>query len=202
MPPKGERRKLQIINTAKEMFIQNGFQSTHIGQVCEKLNIARGTVYQYFSNKKEIIYIILDAVIEDIQDTLDPDDINEFIDKSPDPKAVQKFIMDRISGTISVLVKEPIVIKLIFKEIAGIDEEVVNRVNRTVSIIARTISNEVDKIKSLGIYKSSLDSRITASMLVGGIMLIVYDYDKRGADVLDKGVIESIANNYLNGVMK
>ncbi len=202
MPPKGERRKLQIINTAKEMFMQNGFQSTHIGQVCEKLNIARGTVYQYFSNKKEIIYIILDAVIEDIQDTLDPDDINDFIEKSPDNKAVQKFIMDRISGTISVLVKEPIVIKLIFKEIAGIDDEVVNRVNRTVSIIAKTISNEIDKIKSLGIYKSSLDSRITASMLVGGIMLIVYDYDKRGADVLDKSVIESIANNYLNGVMK
>jgi AcrR family transcriptional regulator len=202
MPPKGERRKLQIINTAKEMFIQNGFQSTHIGQVCEKLNIARGTVYQYFSNKKEIIYIILDAVIEDIQDTLDPDDINEFIEKSPDLKSVQKFIMDRISGTISVLVKEPIVIKLIFKEIAGIDEDVVIRVNRTVSIIAKTISNEVDKIMSLGIYKSSLDSRITASMLVGGIMLIVYDFDKRGADVLDKSVIESIANNYLNGVLK
>ena len=98
MPPKGERRKLQIINTAKEMFIQNGFQSTHIGQVCEKLNIARGTVYQYFSNKKEIIYAILDAVIEDIEDILDPDDINEFMDKSPDSKAMQKFIMERISG--------------------------------------------------------------------------------------------------------
>jgi AcrR family transcriptional regulator len=202
MPPKGERRKLQIINTAKDMFMQNGFQSTHIGQVCEKLNIARGTVYQYFSNKKEIIYIILDAVIEDIQDTLDPDDINDFIEKNPDQKTIQKFIMDRISGTISVLVKEPIVIKLIFKEIAGIDDEVVTRVNRTVSIIAKTITNEIDKIKSLGIYKSSLDSRITASMLVGGIMLIVYDFDKRGADVLDKSVIESIANNYLNGVMK
>ena len=54
MPPKGERRKQQIIDAAKEMFIEKGFQSTHIGQVCEKLNIARGTVYQYFSNKKEM----------------------------------------------------------------------------------------------------------------------------------------------------
>lgn len=202
MPPKGERRKLQIINTAKEMFIQNGFQSTHIGQVCEKLNIARGTVYQYFSNKKEIIYAILDAVIEDIEDTLDPDDINEFIEKSPDIKSVHKFIMERISGTISVLVNEPIVIKLIFKEIVGIDEDVVNRVNKSVGIIAKILSNEIDKIRNLGIFKSSLDPRITASMLVGGIMLIVYDYDKRGLDVLDKAVIESIANNYLNGVMK
>ena len=64
MPPKGERRKQQIIDTAKEMFIEKGFQSTHIGQVCEKLNIARGTVYQYFSNKKEILYVLLESVKE------------------------------------------------------------------------------------------------------------------------------------------
>ena len=38
MPPKGERRKQQIIDTAKQMFINKGFQSTHIGQVCEELN--------------------------------------------------------------------------------------------------------------------------------------------------------------------
>ena len=62
MPAKGQKRKQQIIDTAKEMFIQNGFQSTHIGQVCEKLNIARGTVYQYFGNKREILYAILESV--------------------------------------------------------------------------------------------------------------------------------------------
>ena len=80
MPPKGERRKQQIIDTAKKMFIEKGFQSTHIGQVCDELNIARGTVYQYFSNKKEILYAILDSVVEDIEDTLDPDDLQTALD--------------------------------------------------------------------------------------------------------------------------
>lgn len=202
MPPKGERRKNQIINTAKEMFIENGFQSTHIGQVCEKLSIARGTVYQYFSNKKEIIYAILDSVIEAIEDILDPDDIRDFLENDPSEKSIKKFINDRISGTISVLVNEPIVIKLIFKEIAGIDEEIINRVNRTVGRIAKVISLEVDEIKKLNLYKTDIDSRLTASMLVGGIMLIVYDYEKRGMNVLDESVIEGIANNYLTGVMR
>ncbi len=202
MPPKGERRKNQIINTAKEMFIENGFQSTHIGQVCEKLSIARGTVYQYFSNKKEIIYAILDSVIEAIEDILDPDDIRDFLENDPSEKSIKRFINDRISGTISVLVNEPIVIKLIFKEIAGIDEEIINRVNRTVGRIAKVISLEVDEIKKLNLYKTDINSRLTASMLVGGIMLIVYDYEKRGMNVLDESVIEGIANNYLTGVMR
>lgn len=202
MPPKGEKRKNQIIVTAKQMFMENGFQSTHIGQVCEKLDIARGTVYQYFSNKKEIIYAILDRVVEDIEDILDPDDIHDFLENDPSEKSIRRFINQRISETISVLVNEPIVIRLIFKEIAGIDEDIVNRVNYTVAKIAKILGLEMNEIKKLGLYKASLDARITSFMLVGGIMLNVYDYDKRGKDVLDEAVIESIANNYLTGVMR
>ena len=83
MPPKGERRKQQIISTAKEMFMDKGFQSTHIGQVCDKLNIARGTVYQYFSNKKEILYNLLDTVIEEIAEIFDVEDLRDFIKTTP-----------------------------------------------------------------------------------------------------------------------
>jgi AcrR family transcriptional regulator len=96
MPPKGERRKQQIVDTAKNMFIDNGFQSTHIGQVCEKLDIARGTVYQYFRNKKEILYAILDVVLESIEDIFDQDDFNEFFTGNPSSESVLVFINKRL----------------------------------------------------------------------------------------------------------
>jgi len=201
MPPKGERRKYQIVNTAKDMFIEKGFQSTHIGQVCEKLNIARGTVYQYFSNKKEILYAILYSVIEKIEDMFDNDDLQEFFRSGPDSSSVIKFINKRISGCISVLVNEPIVIKLVFKEIVGIDTEVVDKVNESVLKIAKIIGREIKEIKSRGIYKSNLDPEITASMILGGVMMLVYEYDKKNLNILDKAVIDSIADNYLNGVL-
>ena len=201
MPPKGERRKQEIINTAKEMFINDGFQSTHIGQVCEKLNIARGTVYQYFSNKKEILYAILDSVIESIEDILDPDDLDDFLGSKPDPATLREFIHKRIAGTMSVLVNEPIVIKLIFKDIMGIDSEVVDRVNLSVMKLAKVISNEVEELKKRGIYKESANPRITASMIIGGVMMIVYEYDKKKLHVLDSQIIDSIADNYHNGIL-
>ena len=202
MPPKGERRKLQIINTAKDMFINEGFQSTHIGQVCEKLNIARGTVYQYFSNKKEILYAILDSVIEEIEDILDPDDLSEFLGHNEDPQKIKKFIHKRIAGTMSVLVNEPIVIKLISKDIVGIDEEVAERVNISVMSLARIISAEIAELKDKKIYKDSVDPQVTASMLIGGVMMIVYEYEKKKRDVQDSILIDSIADNYLSGVVR
>jgi AcrR family transcriptional regulator len=175
MPPKGERRKQQIVNTAKQMFIDKGFQSTHIGQVCDKLDIARGTVYQYFRNKKEILYAILEDVQEKMEDIFDQDDLSEFFNSNPTPESVLDFISKRITQCISVILNEPIVIKLIFKEIVGVDEEVNVRVQKAIAAI---------------------------QMIIGGVMLVVYECDLSKRNVLDANIIKSIAKNYLHGVLK
>jgi len=202
MPPKGERRKQQIIDTAKDMFIDKGFQSTHIGQVCEKLNIARGTVYQYFSNKKEILYALMEAVIEKIEDVLDQDDLREYLNSNPSHDDVITLITKRIYSSIEMLLSEPIVIKLIFKDIIGIDQEVVDQVNISVENIKNIIANEITELRDRGFFRQDLNPTITASMLVGGIMLVVYEYDKLNRDVLKKEVINAIVQNYLNGTFK
>jgi AcrR family transcriptional regulator len=202
MPPKGERRKQQIVDTAKNMFIDNGFQSTHIGQVCEKLDIARGTVYQYFRNKKEILYAILDVVLESIEDIFDQDDFNEFFTGNPSSESVLAFINKRLMSCISVLLGEPIVIKLIFKEIVGVDDDVNDRVRVAVSAIEKHVAHEVEELKNRNIYKSTLDPKVTATMIIGGVMLVVYESDRKKQNVLDQNLITSIATYYLHGVLK
>lgn len=200
MPPKGERRKQQIIDTAKEMFLEKGFQSTHIGQVCEKLAIARGTVYQYFSNKKEILYAILDSVSEAIEDNLDPDDLNDFLQNRPKNDEIIQFIDNRIASCLTVFSEEPIVIKLIFREIPGTDDDVVNRVSDFLGKIIATLSKEITTLRDAGIFKKDISAGITASMLIGSIMMIVYQYTITNKNYLDKKVTSKIANHYLHGV--
>ena len=202
MPPKGERRRTQIVNTAKQMFIDKGFQSTHIGQVCEKLNIARGTVYQYFQNKKEILFAIMDVVLENVEDIFDQDDFNEFFNSNPSQNLILEFINKRLSSCISVLMSEPIVIKLIFKEIVGVDDEVNDRVNKAITSMEKLVALEVEELMKKGIYKNTLEPKITATMIVGGVLLVVYEYDKRKQDVLDTHLITNMAMNYLHGVLK
>lgn len=202
MPAKGQKRKQQIIDTAKEMFIQNGFQSTHIGQVCERLNIARGTVYQYFGNKREILYAILEAAEEKISDILDQDDLKDFLKTNPSPKSVQKFINERITGSTNVILSEPIIIRLIFKEIVGIDEEVITKVNRFIDNIMKIVVREVEEIKRKGVYKKTINTEVTSMMLIGGVLFIVYEFDRKQKSAIEKDVIEGIVSNYLTGILK
>ena len=70
-------------------------------------------------------------------------------------------------------------IKLIFKEIFGIDNEVIDRVNMVVMKIAKIISVEVKELMSRKIYREGLDPKVTSSLLVGGVMMLVYEYDKK-----------------------
>lgn len=202
MPAKGQKRKQQIIETAKDMFIDNGFQSTHIGQVCEKLNIARGTVYQYFGNKREILYAVLEQVEEKIDDILDPDDLRDFYKNNPTQKSVIKYVTERIENTINVIMGEPIVIKLIFKDIVGIDEEVISRVDKFLDYICKILTRDVEEVKKKGIYKKTVNSEVTAHMLIGALLFVVYEFMKKDRDVLNKEIIDPIVTNYLSGVMK
>jgi TetR/AcrR family transcriptional regulator, fatty acid metabolism regulator protein len=202
MPPKGERRKTQIVNTAKQMFIENGFQSTHIGQVCEKLDIARGTVYQYFRNKKEILYAILEDVLEKIGDIFDQDDFNEFFRGNPAVETVLEFTNRRLSSCIAVMLGEPIVIKLIFKEIVGVDEDVNERVGQAIAGIEKYVAREIEDLMARGIYRNNLNPSITAMMIVGGVMQVVSDHDRMKKNVLDRDLMNHIAKNYLHGVLK
>ncbi len=200
MPPKGEKRKQQIIDAAKDMFINRGFQSTHIGQVCEELDIARGTVYQYFSNKKEILYAILETVSETIEDILDPDDMKDFLKKKPEHEVIVKFIDSRIARVLEVFSAEPIVIRLIYRDIVGIDDEVSDRVQGFMEKITQIIAKEIDVLVTNKIFRGGVEPEIAASMLVGGVMMIVYQYSKHHKDFLQKTVTTAMSVHYLHGV--
>lgn len=55
---KGEKfdKRQAIIEAAKELFTNEGYETTTIAQVARKAGVAVGTVYLYFKNKNELLY--------------------------------------------------------------------------------------------------------------------------------------------------
>lgn len=63
---KNEKRK-QIAFSCKELLFQNGIKNITVSQIAAEAGIGKGTVYEYFSSKDEIVFEILNILIEDIQ---------------------------------------------------------------------------------------------------------------------------------------
>ena len=60
-----EERKQEIVDTARELFIKNGFDKTQMADISKKMNVAQGLVYHYFKSKTEIYYAVIDSIVEE-----------------------------------------------------------------------------------------------------------------------------------------
>ena len=57
-------KKEFILDVAEKMFIEQGFDQTSIAQILDATQIAKGTLYYYFTSKEEIMDAIIERWIE------------------------------------------------------------------------------------------------------------------------------------------
>jgi AcrR family transcriptional regulator len=79
-------RKQQVINKAHQLFIEKGFQATSIQDIIDFSGISKGTFYNYFSSKNELLMAIFTSLNQKINDERNrllvgqsPSDIEIFI---------------------------------------------------------------------------------------------------------------------------
>src|SRR5919206_2043744 len=79
-------RKQHVINKAHQLFIDKGFQATSIQEIIDYSGISKGTFYNYFSSKNELLMAIFTSLGQQIDQERnklligqDPADIEIFI---------------------------------------------------------------------------------------------------------------------------
>lgn len=81
-----KNRKKHVMKKAHELFCEKGFQATSIQEILEKSEISKGTFYNYFSSKNELlitilrsIYITIDHQRKELLIGRDREDVSIFI---------------------------------------------------------------------------------------------------------------------------
>jgi hypothetical protein len=79
-------RKKHVIETAHKLFIEKGFQATSIQDILEYSGISKGTFYNYFSSKNELLIALFTMIYKKMDEERrellvgqDPSDIHIFI---------------------------------------------------------------------------------------------------------------------------
>jgi TetR/AcrR family transcriptional regulator, repressor for uid operon len=60
LPP--DQRREQILDCALAVFAHQGFHDTSIADICARACIARGTLYQYFPDKRGVLAALIDRI--------------------------------------------------------------------------------------------------------------------------------------------
>lgn len=79
-------RKQHVIDTAHQLFVEKGFQATSIQDILDYSSISKGTFYNYFSSKNELLM----AIFREIQKKFEHERNELLIGK--DPSDIEVFI--------------------------------------------------------------------------------------------------------------
>jgi AcrR family transcriptional regulator len=73
---KSEESRRRILDAAREVFFNAGFEAANLDEVAGLAGVAKGTIYRYFESKAELYVAVLarnaDAFAERMRQTLDP----------------------------------------------------------------------------------------------------------------------------------
>lgn len=62
-----QRRRRQIVDAAVRLFIQNGFHKTTTRQIAGAAGFSIGSLYEYVASKDDVLYLVCDAIHEEVQ---------------------------------------------------------------------------------------------------------------------------------------
>lgn len=167
MRVKSPERRRQILETAVKTFARLGYERASIAEVCADAGIARGTLYQYFEDKKSLFREVLRAYADKIATHMQPLPLAE-IPRDAGPDGLLRFLTERFERIYAVMLEEREVYTILFKEAlakSADTQDVVAEIHQSlVSLMVgeMTIGRRLDLIRIE-------DARFAAEFMIGGI---------------------------------
>ena len=59
------QKKKDIAFSCKDLFVQNGINSLTISQIAKVAGVGKGTIYEYFNNKEEIVFELVNILMKE-----------------------------------------------------------------------------------------------------------------------------------------
>lgn len=109
------KTKRKIFDTALKLFAEKGYASTSIEEITAISGVAKGTLYYHFSNKEEILDLLLDEGMKLLKNSIEI--------KTKDVALYSDKIKSIILLQIKVVVRYESLIKLVFSQMWGEGEQ-------------------------------------------------------------------------------
>jgi len=99
-----DTRKKEIAHIALELFSDKGFEACSINDIAQASSIAKGTVYEYFDSKEELVFAALMAWVEGMEAEL-----SSLRNTSSGP---EEALIKLILGSVDIFINDPRSVKL------------------------------------------------------------------------------------------
>lgn len=163
---KAEDRKALILKCSKQLFSEFGYHRTQISDIITRAKIARGTVYQYFKNKDDLLITLLEDYFTKWRELLVKRDYELDFTKI----TAEDFLRHRIRTALQFFADDPELCNLVLRMGVGLQENIERVIQRLERDILAIIIDELRFGQRTHNVPESLDTDLVANLLAGAVL--------------------------------
>jgi AcrR family transcriptional regulator len=160
-----ERRRLELLAAARQVFAEKGFHEAKVGDIAAAANVAKGTVYLYFEDKRSILVELVDTLFARISAII--------LRVDPDADVAAQ-IKHNIRGIIGVLVDEPQTLRILFAHASAVDPAFSEKIDSFYRGLRTMLSASLADGQRLGIVAAG-DVQLYATFTMGALKEILLE---------------------------
>lgn len=155
-----EEKQKRVLETAIEEFSEKGYKGASINQIVSKLGIAKGSIYQYFTNKKSLFLYIFDYAVELVRKRL-----KQVKSETKDDPFFERIKKSLLTG-VDFVEQHPsiyrIYLKMMFEREAPFKQELLHKIRLFSSEYLSSLLNEG---KEKGEIRKDIDDKVAVFLL-------------------------------------
>jgi AcrR family transcriptional regulator len=161
-----QARREQVLRHAKRIFARKGYHRTNIAEIITRAQIARGTFYLYFQNKRELFEELLEQVVNELRHRIQRIRVGA---DEPDP--VEQ-LRNNLRRVLNFVLAERELTDILLNHSVGFDRELDARIEDFYEKIADQIQRSLDLGIEMKLVRQC-DTRVAAYCILGGIKEVV-----------------------------
>jgi len=161
-----QARREQVLRHAKRIFARKGYHRTNIADIISRAQIARGTFYLYFQNKKDLFEQLLAQVLNELRHRIQRLRVGP---GEPDP--IEQ-LRNNLKRVLNFVLAERELTDILLNHSMGFDRELDARIRDFYEKVADQIQRSLDLGIEMNLVRRC-DTRAVAYCILGGIKEVV-----------------------------
>ncbi len=167
-PEKKEQRRQQILDCAREAFAEKGYQAVTVDDVVARAEIARGTFYLYFDDKRAVLDALVDEFLQRIASAI------VGIDIAHAAESPRQQLRSNIERIVRLALSEPAMLKIALHDATGLDPAFDAKIRSFYEALRKLLGESLEEGQQNGIVRAG-DRTVMVSIGLGGLRELVLD---------------------------
>lgn len=176
-----KERRLLLLRAARDAFASRGYHDTKVDDICAAADVAKGTYYLYFTDKRAILEELIDGLFARLGGAILRVDVE---------RDVRAQIEHNIRAIVAVFLDDRALTKILLSYAAGLDPAFVKKIGSFYDTARSLLRDALIEGQRLGIVASG-DADFYATLALGALKEVLLEVTLGGRprareDVVDK----------------